>query len=291
MARLHTSLPTHHGEKHFAKQLELVKDDNLHLWFSIDCLPGVPDIDAIIWHEEAGIFVVEVKAITLDMLIEFGPSRCMIRDRGDDRSPQRQAYDGQQKLLEYLGGHRRNLPFFVSTVCWPKISRRNWRIRWEKVPEIRDLAESMLFEEDISGSPDALKSTLMSIYQKPPIRLGSNRPFSHSNAQFEQFKARISKDSRTVEQIPSDLEKLRQIEKNVESEAKAEAPVGRRSRIMYLGGPGTGKTFRLLRIGWHHALSGKRVLYACFNKVLGSDLRRISHNSRLLEARGCPLIR
>jgi hypothetical protein len=290
MAHLHTSLPTHYGEKQFAKQLELTDDDKLHLWFAIDSLPGVPDIDAIVWHEEAGVFVVEIKAITLDMLIEFGHYKCKIRDRTDDRSPQRQAYDGQEQLLRYLAGPRRELPFFVSTVCWPKISRRSWRTKWETEHEIRDLADRMLFEEDVSGPPEDLKRRLIHIYEKPPIRSGSNRPFQHSREQFERFKTRISKDSKSIQRIPSDLEKLRHIEKNVESETKADAPTGRSSRILYAGGPGTGKTFRLLRIGWHHAINGKRVLYACFNKVLASDLRRISHNSQLLKSSNGTLV-
>ena len=284
MAHLHTPLPTHLGEKLLAKQLELVKDDNLHLWFGLACLPGVPDIDAIIWHEAAGVFVVEIKAITLDMLIEFGHSQCKISDRGVGRSPQRQAHDGQQKLLEWLGGSRRYLPFFVSTVCWPKISRRSWRTKWEKYPEICEMAERMLFEEDVAGPPKELQRRLINIYQKPPIRSGSNRLFVHSIEQFEEFKRRVSMDSKSAERIPSDLEKLRHIEKNVESQIKADAPFGQASRILYVGGPGTGKTFRLLRIGWQHAMKGGRVLYACFNKVLGADLRRISHNSSLLKS-------
>ncbi len=61
---------------------------------------------------------------------------------------------------------------------------------------------------------------------------------------------------------------------------------------MYYGYPGTGKTFRLLGIGLQHALAGRRVLLACYNKVLAADLRRLmSFSEDLKSARGILEIR
>jgi hypothetical protein len=60
MAIVHTKPPTKLGELRLAAQLKALPDDSLHLWFSVNFVPNVKDIDLILWHELAGMFVVEV---------------------------------------------------------------------------------------------------------------------------------------------------------------------------------------------------------------------------------------
>jgi hypothetical protein len=52
------------------------------------------------WHEIAGIFVVEVKAVTLDEIEYFGWQRCKIRGRDEDSGPQQQAHKAREKPHE-----------------------------------------------------------------------------------------------------------------------------------------------------------------------------------------------
>ena len=45
-------------------------------------------------------------------------------------------------------------------------------------------------------------------------------------------------------------------------------------RIVFRGHPGTGKTVKLLEVGFHHLQKDHRVLYTCYNKTLASEVRR-----------------
>jgi len=80
---------------------------------------------------------------------------------------------------------------------------------------------------------------------------------------------------------------LRIIEDRVTKETLNEALPGSGKRIFYYGYPGTGKTFRLLQLGVAHALTGYKVLFSCFNRVLAADIRRLlSHSDKLPLAGG-----
>ena len=62
VAQVHTELPPdidkHRGEHALAKRLILVEDPRLHLWLGLDSIPGVNDIDILIYHEMIGALVV-----------------------------------------------------------------------------------------------------------------------------------------------------------------------------------------------------------------------------------------
>ena len=123
---LSTIAPRHKGEKDVNQQLATQEDNSLYFWSSLDFIPGVNDIDLLIWHKDIGCFVVEIKAIPIDMLVSFSFSTCEISGRGIDRSPQNQAYDALQSLRNYLVPLLNKMPFMVATVCWPLISRFEW---------------------------------------------------------------------------------------------------------------------------------------------------------------------
>jgi hypothetical protein len=130
MAHILTALPlpVHHGELQLAKQLKTSPDPQLHLWFSLNFIPGVPDVDLLIWHELAGIFVIEVKAVPLDAIEVFGWQRCKIRGRDEEQSPQQQAH----RALHSLGNFVKPLTgkiFMTSAACFPQIRRNDWNHR------------------------------------------------------------------------------------------------------------------------------------------------------------------
>ena len=75
-ARLYTRLPDgkgHHGEREFVGRVVELGNVRSHVWAGVDYLPGgVPDIDAIFIQEDIGCFNIEVKAVSLDMIEDFG---------------------------------------------------------------------------------------------------------------------------------------------------------------------------------------------------------------------------
>lgn len=265
--------PRHRGELAVHQQLTLQHDDALYLWSSLDFIPGVNDVDLLIWHQEIGCFVVEIKAISLDMLISFGFSSCEIEGRGLDRSPQNQAYDAMQSLRNYLAPRIEKTPFMVATVCWPLISRSEWAERFRHSPEISALSNSMLMKDDLYSGAEALRVRLREIWVRPPVRKGSSFPFKHDRDIFRDFCSVL--DPKAIPQpIKSDLAKLEALEKGIKRDLMRSFPPFAASKVLFHGKPGTGKTFRLQQIGIMHAREGAKVLLCCFNQVLASEFIR-----------------
>src|SRR5262249_4733040 len=127
VVNLHTELPTTSaGEFRFAKALVALDDPLLHVWFALDYLPGVSDIDCLMYHEQVGVLVVEIKSVPITEIEEFDLKYCKIRGRDRGKSPTRQAYDANSLLRDYLKNLVNRVPFIVSTACWPRISRAEW---------------------------------------------------------------------------------------------------------------------------------------------------------------------
>ena len=265
--------PRHHGELAVYQQLTLQKDDALYLWASLDFIPGVNDIDLFMWHEEIGCFVVEIKAIPLEMLVTFGFSSCEIEGRGLDRSPQNQAYDAMQSLRNYLAPRVDKTPFMVATVCWPLISRSEWKERFRHAPEISGLSDSMIMREDLYSGPDSLKGRLKEIWVRPPVRKGSSYPFKHDRDVFQSFRAALDPKA-SPQPLKTDMAKLEALEKGIKRDLMRSFPPFSDTKVLFQGKPGTGKTFRLQQIGIMHAREGAKVLLCCFNQVLASEFIR-----------------
>lgn len=270
MATLHTGLPKHPGELALAQQLNGIADPRLHLWFNLSGIPGVRDIDLVIWHEAAGVFVVEIKAVPIAAIERFGYQVCRIRGRDSGESPQEQAYAGLNGLIRMFG--RSSLPRMVATACWPLISRDRWNQHWDEQSVCGPFADKMLFVEDLP-TPNTLTRRLQHIYREPPVRSG-NTWSRHEPSDIAKFDRLLSPDARP-RPAKSDLKRLETINERVRQKARHDAPSGATTRLRYFGRPGTGKTFRLLAIAFEHATAGKRVLFACFNKVLAADLLRL----------------
>lgn len=274
MAILHTNLPKNRGERDFALQLKSFDDDRLHLWFSIDFVPGVKDIDVLLIHEDIGAFVIEVKAVPIRMIKDIGYNHCKIEGRKQDRGPTYQAYSAYSSLRDFLNPRLDSrLPFFTTSACWSIISRRNWNKNWDDEYIANEWSDSLLFSEDFTGSYESFLARLKYICGNPPIR-GGGRVAGVRKEFVEKLSAVLSPSAKPRPTM-TDIIRLDNIEKGIKNQLKKDYLSADAQRVMFSGHPGTGKTFRLLQIGMMHAYEGRAVIFLCFNKTLASDIRRL----------------
>lgn len=287
MSVVHTALPTaapgHRGEADFARRLVDLGDERLHLWFGVDYLPGVSDLDVLVCHTDLGFFAIEVKAVTLDAIEDYGPGHCSIRGRHSHLTPLQQARKAQVKLTEYLRnvGRVQRPPFIHVTAAWPRIARSTFNERWLH-PAVEAQAASMLFNEDqLTGK--ALEERLRHLTTDPAMGAAISRPAAVAPDVLDGMIAALSPRSVSP---PSTTERARigHIEDQLRGAVRAHHTPGQKEPVLFLGAPGTGKTFRLLEIALAHAQAGRTVLFACFNKVLAADLRRLLHTSESFRA-------
>jgi len=274
MAKLYTDLPKNRGERDFANQLKNISDDRLHIWFSIDYVPGVRDIDVLLIHEEIGAFVIEVKAVPIGMIEDIGYKHCKITGRNKDKGPTFQAYNAYSSLRDFLSPRlSERAPFFTATAAWSLISRKRWRENWDNKSISESWSNSLIFEEDFSGSYDALLDRLRYVCENPPIRGGArvSRVRKEVIADLERVLSPAAKPKPTM----TDFIRLENIEKGIKGQLRRDYLVDHPQRVVFFGHPGTGKTFRLLQVGLMHAYEGKKVVFLCFNKTLAADVRRL----------------
>lgn len=271
--------PSHQGERVVYNQLKGLDDSDLFFWQSLDFIPGVQDIDLLIWHKKAGVFVVEIKAFELSNIKELTLHSIWLADRGISRSPQKQAYDAFSSLRDYLKPIC-SMPYMVCTVCFPLIQRDEWKEAFSSNLAIANLADSMIMEDDLYSSRDVLKNRLLNIWKNPPIRGGSRYEFIHDEQKFDDFRKSVDPSAKPTPNI-SDISKIELIEKKISKEIVNTFPPGKKLTII-TGKPGTGKTFSLLQIALLHAQEYQKVLICCFNKVLASDIRRILNLQEIL---------
>ena len=287
MAIRHTDLPEkkkgHIGEYNLAVQLCGFEDNRLNLWFGLDYLPGVSDVDVLLYHEAAGVFVIEVKAVGIGEIETFGLRSCKIKDRSLSAGPQYQASKARTELFSFLGPQLRRKLFISSTACWPRIERREWRERWEDPFVAEQLADKMLFKEDLFLDSATLIARLQFIRENPPAKAKPIWPFAHSAEVLQELIHTLNISSKQ-KPTPTDFERLKAIEDDVKKQAAKEAPPDETRLLLYRGGPGTGKTFRLLQIAYNHGIAGKRVLFCCYNRVLAADIRRLLSLSPALKS-------
>lgn len=276
--------PGHYREYELAQKLAPLNDPRMHFWFQNNGIPGVNDIDIVIYHEEHGIFAIEVKGVRLTEIAYLSFRECQIDGRDENTNPNIKAGNASQKLQQYLrprvGILARDLGGITPAACWPIIERRLWNEHWDNEELTGDYARRMIFKEDVETGASSFNFRLSQIAQNPLFN-SYRSPFRHSKDLLEAIHKALDPVARPLP-APSDIQRLMTIERSVAAEATREAPVGRGTRLFYSGLPGTGKTFRLLQIGYAHALAKQRTLYVCFNKVLASDIRRLLNLSNVL---------
>lgn len=277
MATTHTPLPSgdgHAGERAFAVQLGAIAGTGAHLWFGIDYLAGVNDVDAILGIPGVGFFVVEVKAVSLDAIEEYGPGFCRIRNRRDTKTPLQQARKAQIQLVEYLrdvAGIKRP-PFFFVSAAFPRIARSEFLAKWQGTA-VAAQAAGMLFADDLA-SENSLRTVLERILVRPPLGGAPARRPTVTERDVQVVRAAIASEA-AIAPTANDIERMKGVDERTRSRRRKYLVPGDRKEVLFQGKPGTGKTFRLLEIAIAHSRAGRHVLMATYNMVLAAELRRM----------------
>jgi hypothetical protein len=280
LAHLYTPMPRKLGERKLATQLRASDDPLLHIWTGLNFIPGVKDNDLLLWHERVGVFIIEIKAVPIGLITRFGWNECEIEDRPTDGGPVEQAHQAMFSLKKFLNS-RRLYPYTVSAAAWPEIRRSEWNEHWDDPRVCGSYAESMFFQEDFYSGSKALVERLEYIRKHPNRGEGSEVVFKHKPEDLENLRKALDVSARP-RPTESDNDRLKIIENAVTKQERDRVPPRQGKQWLYTGKAGTGKTFRLLRVGFWHATHGCNVLYLCFNKVLAADVQRTLNFSERL---------
>lgn len=271
--------PEHHGEFRFAQDLVALADERFHLWFGVDYLPGVTDLDLLLCVDEIGLFAVEIKAFSLAAVEQYSATHMVVSRRSGSKHPLKQARRAQLKLVEFLRAVRVNPPFIYTTAAFPNVSRAEFLVRFGGTPAVQLQIEGMLFAEDLV-SREALVGRLSHTRENPPFGAAPQRPRRPTPAELKAVADAIDPSGKPAAS-PADLSRSAILREPVRRTAGRQARLaryvepGERLPVVFRGYPGTGKTYYLLRIALEHARAGRSVLFMCFNKVLASDIRRM----------------
>lgn len=277
--------PEHHGEFVFASELRSICGGETHLWFSVDYLPGVSDLDLLLCVEQIGFFAVEIKAFSLDALEDFTATHMVVRRRSGSKHPLKQARRAQLKLVEFLKAVRVSPPFIYTTAAFPKITRHEFVERFGGTHAVNLQAQGMLFAEDFSDR-QSLESRLLMIRQNPPYGAAPQKVRAPSQGEIRAIVDAIDPSGRP-RATPADVARSAVLQQPVRRSTGRGARVAdyispaARPPTIFRGYPGTGKTFFLLRIALEHARAGRTVLFLCFNRVLAGDIKRMLATTNL----------
>lgn len=286
---VHTDLPIeeHSGELWLARRLAAMDNDGYHLWFNVSWLPGVGEVDLIIWRNKGGLFVCEVKSFGIAAIESFSHARLKLRASDREMAPPHLSIDGKRwKLHNQIQPKlSRRLPFSTPVVIWTAIDSEDWRSAFQG--DIGGLAERMIFADDLL-SAERFDAALRRVASNPATGAAPTRGLTplDDDRQRTEFASAVLPGAQSPRTKRTDLEKLRLLEGKVAAQVLPDAPVDTQSRVIYRGGPGTGKTFRLLQLGVNHVIAGRSVMYVCFNKTLAADIGRLF--SLIPEVRAAP---
>lgn len=274
MAAFHTELPSNepgrYGEYRAAKWLSELGGDNLHLWFGVNYLDAVGDIDQLIGDLRVGLWVIEVKGHSLAQISGYSRENVDFQREGVQKHPGRKAQLEAQRLSTWLKTHVPDLkiPWVHSGVWWPNILRDEWKEAFVNSPIAVSDAELMLFTDEMDAE-EGFISRLAAISAQPLFGAPPPRAVLTETDTYLTVIPHLEVPSKMVAPI---LPKV----SRPNSESKVEADLEHR-RVRLVGKPGTGKTVKLLEYGLHSFERGQRVLYTCYNKALSSEIRRELH--------------
>ncbi|HWJ65850.1 MAG TPA: NERD domain-containing protein [Nocardioides sp.] len=293
-ATVHTPLPDDRHERFLADRIVPRLSEDWHLWFNLQRGAGT-EIDIFAVNADAGCLCIEVKGYEPQSIDSYSDDEIVVSGRAH-RHPLKQAQRAQWGLLDFLQdrGLRkgRDLPYLYLSAAFPRIERSAMYDAFGSTFERH--FEGMLFDDDIHGDTGA---ALLRIARNPPISGAARhsppgkdavrrlldvldqRVLRHRqvNPGVAASFARIHRAAVRQEELDLGVEPEHGRASVRESWEKYLAPGAsihdNKSRVVFHGKPGTGKTTDLLRIALAHALAGQQVLVCCYNKVLASDLR------------------
>lgn len=241
----------------------------MHLWFGVNYLEAVGDIDILLADERCGLWGIEVKGHSLKQIEGYSRQDVTFAGNGSraDKHPGLKAQLEAQRLSSWLKlrASNRELPWVHSAVWWPNIFRNDWISAFVNSDDALRDSDFMLFTDEMD-SEKLFFDRLAKIADQPLYGL---RPPNRVFSQNDRYKALIALFDAPSKQIaPIFPDVLRPVA------ARKQTSNFDSRRIRIAGKPGTGKTVKLLELGYHHASNRQRVLYTCYNKTLSSEIRR-----------------
>ena len=157
MPTIHTELPIdrqgHHGEYVVGQILKSFSNPGLELWFDVNYIPGVTDLDLILIDNQVGHYLIEIKSMKIDAIQEFTMTDFILKNDQKKSHPKSQLLTGSLKLRDHLKRFpklkdKKNLPFLQSTVLWSEITRQEWKQHF-RAPGVITFEEMCIFKDDI----------------------------------------------------------------------------------------------------------------------------------------------
>jgi len=271
-------LPGRVGEYLTAKWLSELDDQDLHLWFGINYLQNVGDIDILLAHPSTGFMVIEVKGHPLQLIETYRRQGIRFQGSGTRETlhPALQAHKNSQRLKSWFSqqAHGKQGHWISAGAWWPNIFRADWLEVFQESPEALSDAELMLFTDEMDD-PRLFFECLQKVRLSPlfgnPIPAGALKNQGNFDdyirlldLQSEPVRPRVL-TSKTQNAIPQSVVKAAQ--------AATSSPAAPK-RVRFHGAPGSGKTVKLLGLGLEALTRGERVLFVCFNKTLAAEVRR-----------------
>ena len=172
MALQHTDLPANekgrYGEYRTAKWLSELDGADLHLWFGVNYLDAVGDIDQLIGDSRVGLWVIEVKGHSLAQISGYSRENVEFQREGLQKHPGRKAQLEAQRLSTWLKTHIPDvkIPWVHSAVWWPNIFREDWKEAFKGSAGAVMDSDHMLFTDEMDAE-DTFISRLADISGQP----------------------------------------------------------------------------------------------------------------------------
>jgi hypothetical protein len=280
--------PGYYGEYRLGKFLTRVADDELELWFGVNYLANVGEIDVLMCHPRFGAVVVEVKGHNHDQVKSY--SRQEIEYTNNQHGhPAKQARLNAQRLATWFNDQRgvfgANPPFAPwahSIAWWPNMYRSEWNEMFAGQAIAIEDGEVMLFAEDTENGDEHFLSIVTRLRATPLFGGGPIPGAALSNTTaYQAFTGLINAQVQVVRPVPIVGRKPpRTILPTLFDDGNEPQIVSIEPEKLFVeqrvftGPPGTGKTLRLMREGIKRANAGEDVLFVCFNKTLAAEMRR-----------------
>jgi hypothetical protein len=231
------------------------------------------EVDFVIFIPKCGILCLEVKACN-SLRREADAWFYGANTTPDYRGPFKQAEGARHSLLQFIRKQAGTLkaPFF-SAVAFTHLDFEDqspewhpWQVidkqkidRYGVVQCILGAAKAGRKHFETTGAGAWLKNEA-----DEPSPQTIKRLVNILRPEFEYYESPASRKKRTFEQI----------KKFTEEQFQALDYAEMNDRVAYIGPAGTGKTFLAIETTRREAESGKRVLFLCYNEMLGDALKQ-----------------
>ncbi|NBU32772.1 MAG: hypothetical protein EBS36_06365 [Actinobacteria bacterium] len=277
---LHTPLPKnvegHNAEYELGLLLSRFHREGFEFWFDLNYLPNVPDIDLMVYSKKVGLFVCEIKGHSIQQIGKYTAKEFIRSDGQVVSHPVTQVRRNSQKLKDFHArmlkqdGSDETVPFFQTTVVWPRITRAQWEERFASRP-ILTQSKSFVFQDDLLNAR-TFNEKLSEIRNKPLLGIypPTNPPREKHGVKSlaDYIKSAESDHQRSIKAKSDKPIDIAYLEKELNK-----YPFGETHIVQMSGAAGTGKTTFMIQLGMQHARVGGSVLYLCYNKALAAEVQ------------------